>query len=399
MNQEKNNLVVLHVAPIQYIIDRQLYQGGTERVVHYLHRELIKLVTESIVTCCDGSQMVNAIYLAKPISEICGDSPATYQTHKQEYENYFEKVLDYTKEHKVSILHDHTGWLVLSDTYKRRKEKLSFPILTTLAPCYPYEKNAEIYGHHWKDGGLYFCVVSHSQKDSFLPHLRVDNVIYNGIDVSEVPYVSMEEKKGYLFNLGRIAWWKGQEIAIRVAKKSDNRVVIGGSISENEYFNYLINSQGLKNSICRGNTKYSSHVAEFLAENYFQAIYIGKLNDTEKYKWYKYALCFIMPILWDEPFGLVMIEAMACGTPVIAFNRGSVGEIIQDGKTGFIVETEDEMIEALREMNTIDSANCRRWVEDKFSSNKMARDYLDLYLRIIAQHYYKAKREQKQAAA
>jgi len=385
MYQRENNLVILHIAPIQYAIDRKLSQGGTERVVKLLNKELRKLGIESQVAGCVGSNLEGVKYFANPLFEVCGDLPATYQNNIQEYEMYFGKVMDYAQKQGVSILHDHTGWLLLSEAYKQRRGQISFPILITLAPCYPFEKNAEIYAECRKDREIYFCVVSQSQKKAYLPYLDIDNVVYNGIDVAEFPFLPMKKKKDYLFSLGRIAWWKGQEIALNVAKRSSRRLALGGSIGENDYFNNLIINRGLDASIIKNQkeNKGSYYTMDFFINCKTQSIYIGKLNDLEKLLWYKFALCFLMPILWDEPFGLVMIEAMACGTPVIAFEKGSVQEIVQDGKTGFIVESEDQMIDALHQIDSIDSNTCRRWVEDNFSSEMMAKNYLELYLRII----------------
>jgi len=160
MDKSKNNLVVLQVAPLQYSISDRLKQGGTERVIYLLTKELSKLGVSSIVACCEDSHIpgTECVTFGRPLSETCGNLIATYQTCRQEYERYFGSVIDYAFKNKVLILHDHTGWLLLSNAYERKREQISFPILTTIAPCSPHEKKAEIYGERKKEGGVYFCL-------------------------------------------------------------------------------------------------------------------------------------------------------------------------------------------------------------------------------------------------
>ena len=106
---------------------------------------------------------------------------------------------------------------------------------------------------------------------------------------------------------------------------------------------------------------------------------VGEINDAQKPAFLSGAVGLLMPIDWPEPFGLVMIEAMACGTPVIAFNRGSVPEIVEDGVTGFIVEDVESAIAAVSRLHTLDRARVRRRFEERFTARRMARDYLDVY--------------------
>ena len=117
-----------------------------------------------------------------------------------------------------------------------------------------------------------------------------------------------------------------------------------------------------------------------------QIIYIGEINSEHKKQWYKHAKATLFPIQWGEPFGLVPIESMACGTPVIAFNRGAVPEIIVNGKTGFVVDSMDAMIEAVNLIDHLDPHECRRHVQNHFSIPCMAYKYLELYHQIIDSH-------------
>ena len=111
--------------------------------------------------------------------------------------------------------------------------------------------------------------------------------------------------------------------------------------------------------------------------------YIGEVSERKKSKILGEAQALLFPILWEEPFGLVVVEAMACGTPVIAFNRGSMKELIKDGKTGFLVKNINEMVEAIKKIDLIKPQDCRKWVEEKFSIKRMTDDYEKIYKKLL----------------
>ena len=117
-----------------------------------------------------------------------------------------------------------------------------------------------------------------------------------------------------------------------------------------------------------------------------QIIYIGEVDSAQKRLWYRHAQATLFPIQWGEPFGLVLIESMACGTPVLALNKGSVPEIVIHGKTGFIVDTIDEMVEAVKSINLIDPSDCRTHIKDNFSIASMATKYSELYQQILEEN-------------
>jgi glycosyltransferase involved in cell wall biosynthesis len=120
-----------------------------------------------------------------------------------------------------------------------------------------------------------------------------------------------------------------------------------------------------------------------LIESHDNVEYIGEINDSQKPAFLSGAKCLIFPIDWPEPFGLVMIEAMACGTPVIAFNCGSVPEVMDDGVTGFIVNNIDEAVAAVAQVHTLDRAKVRATFDRRFVSRRMAEDYVNLYEELI----------------
>lgn len=347
-----------------------------------LDRELTKLGVRSIVTCSDNSYVAGT---KSPWVQPSLGPVADYASHREDYETYFERVLTFAIAEQVDLLHDHTGWLVISQAYQRGKGVLKSPILVTLHGALDVGHNRE-YAEIW--GGcdrVYACALSHSQKTLYSPVIRVSGVIYNSIDVSEFPFESWEGRKNYLFNLGRIDPRKGQDIAIRIARRSQFKLFLAGPIFEAAYFRKLLPMIDLVTDISAYpvNSGYFQRVMQPLVENAAQIVYIGELDEEQKKWWYRHCWGFLMPIQWDEPFGLTMIEAMACGAPVIAFDRGSVPEIVEHEKTGFVVHTEEEMVEAVKHLDSLDPEACRSRVMHYFDSSKMAEGYLELYQNIL----------------
>jgi len=373
---------VLQVSPIDVPVTRSLRQAGTQRVILLLDRELTKLGVRSIVACSDGSHVAGS---RSPWMQPSLGLGACYASHPKDYETYFAKVLSLAIEEGAEILHDHTSWLVLSEDWCRSKSLLKSPILVTLHGALDADHNRE-YAKIWGESdGVYFCAISHSQKTLYSPLIRISGVIYNGIEVSEFPFEPRQRKKNYLFSLARIDHRKGQKIAIQIAKRSGLKLFLSGPVYEANYFREILPMIDLVTDLSAYpvNSGYFQRVMQPLVENAAQIVYIGELDEEQKKQWYRYCSGFLMPIQWDEPFGLTMIEAMACGTPVIAFNRGSVPEIVEHGKTGFVVDTVDEMVEAVKHLDLLDAQECRFRVMCYFDSSKMAKTYLELYQNII----------------
>jgi glycosyltransferase involved in cell wall biosynthesis len=186
------------------------------------------------------------------------------------------------------------------------------------------------------------------------------NTVYNTIDFSIYELNETVNEKAPLMFLGRIDRIKGAHTAINVAKATNNKLILAGNISHTE-----------------DNIAYFKTEIEPQIDNE-QIKYIGALNDAEKNNYLKQAKALLFPIEWDEPFGMVMIEAMACGTPVIAFNRGAVPEVVENNVTGFIVNNAAEMISKISTLN-IDRKICRETAENRFNLNKIAKQYLSLF--------------------
>lgn len=200
--------------------------------------------------------------------------------------------------------------------------------------------------------------ISNAQRKEF-PDLNYLATVYNGVDIEKYSFEPVA--KDYILMMGSIARHKNQKAAIEVAKKAGMKLVISGKIGQPDYFEELkpmIEEAGVT--------------------------YIGEISFEEKLKLYQEAKAFIFPIAWDEPFGLVMIEAMSCGTPVVAFNKGAVSEVVVDNSTGFVVEDIDQMVQKLHNIDSISRKACRKHVVEKFTIGKMVDDYEKALLKLQA---------------
>ncbi len=184
--------------------------------------------------------------------------------------------------------------------------------------------------------------------------------VYNAIDFTQYKLKAEVADDAPLMFLGRLDRIKGLHTAIKVAKATGNKLIIGGNISHTaDNYNY-----------------YKTEIEPQIDGK--QIVYLGALNDSQKNEYLGQAKALLFPIEWDEPFGMVMIEAMACGAPVIAFNRGSVGEIVNNDN-GAIVSNNDEMAEAVNTIKRIDRKACRKNAEDRFDVPIIAKQYLNLF--------------------
>jgi glycosyltransferase involved in cell wall biosynthesis len=176
---------------------------------------------------------------------------------------------------------------------------------------------------------------------------------------------------GYLAFLGRIAIEKRPDHAIELAKRTGLPLRIAAKVdpADQQY--------------------YRSTIEPLLDHPLVE--FIGEISDAEKDDFIGHAAALVCPYDWPEPFGLVLIEALACGTPVIAYRRGSIPEIIEDGVTGFVCETPSEMAEAVERIASIDRNRCRAAFEARFTADRMARDYVALYERIIEERAVRAR--------
>jgi len=201
-----------------------------------------------------------------------------------------------------------------------------------------------------KEFNVHVVTISNAQRKNY-PDLNYLATVYNGVDTDK--YKFNDKPEDYLLMVGTIGRHKNQAAAINVAKKTGKKLVLTGKIRDKDYF------EELKKDIDGEQIKW-----------------VGEISFEEKLDLYRNAKAFIFPILWEEPFGLVMIEALSCGTPVVAYGNGAVPEVIENGKTGFVVENEDQMANViLKDIDNVSRFTCRRMVEEKFTLKKMIDDY------------------------
>lgn len=253
---------------------------------------------------------------------------------------------------QYDIVHDHSGFLGVAFSHT-----IKTPMLHTLHG--PFTVDTSAFYSHFKDA-CYFNAISEYQR-SCLPTLNYVDTVYNAIDVRNIEY--SENKEDYLLLVSRVNQNKGTHLAIQVAKELGERLVLVGKIDPGD-MEYFINQVE----------------PEVDGE---QIIFTGEIGDARKKELVKNAKCFVFPLQWPEPFGLVMAEAMAAGTPVVALRNGSTPEVVADGKTGYIVDTLNEMIEAVKRVSEIDPKACRDHVVANFSPEMMADGYENNYRKIL----------------
>jgi glycosyltransferase involved in cell wall biosynthesis len=252
------------------------------------------------------------------------------------------------------IVHNHAGEEVMSLS----KLAPGVPMLTTMHCMITPDTQ-----HLWDAYSGYYNSISAAQRRVLPPsqNARFVGAVHNAIDVGSFPFQA--EKDDHLLYLSRISPEKGPETAVEVARRTGKRLVIAGKVdpADREY--------------------HRTRVMPLIDGE--QIVFVGEADGKLKRDLYRNASALLMPISWEEPFGLVMAEAQACGTPVITFRRGAAPEIVHDGETGFVVDTTDEMAEAVGRIREIDPAACRKNVERRFDAPTMASNYLEVYRRIL----------------
>jgi len=230
------------------------------------------------------------------------------------------------------------------------------PIVYTLHdPIYLWR--AEIF-KAFQTKNQYFISISNNQRKP-APDLNYAATIYNGLNLNLFPF--SEKPKNQCLFLGRLLPRKGVAEAIQAAIRAKEKLIIAGSPNEGKYW-----KEKIKPCLKRKNIKY-----------------VGSVPYKKTHKYYGESKVLLCPLRWEEPFGLTFIESMACGTPVIAFDRGSAREVINDGKTGLVVKNIEEMIEAIKKIDQIKREDCRKWVEEKFTVERMVSEYEKIFYKIV----------------
>jgi glycosyltransferase involved in cell wall biosynthesis len=337
---------IAQVAPLSESVPPKLY-GGTERVVATLTDELVTQ-GHAVTLFASGDSRTNATLVA-PCTEALrlAGSKDPLAAHLLLLEIIGQRADEF------DLIHFHIA--PLHFTLARR---LPIPHVTTLHGRLDLDEIAPLYREF---GDLPFVSVSDAQRDP-LPDQNWVATVYHGLPERELRF--HPAPGSYLAFLGRISPEKRVDRAIAIAKACGSPLRIAAKVdpADEVYF--------------------KTQIEPLLSDPLID--FVGEIADGEKSDFLGRARALLFPIDWPEPFGLVMIEALACGTPVVAFRGGSVPEVIEEGVTGFVVDDLDQAIEATKRVDGLSRRTCRDLFESRFTAARMASDYLQLYRRVAA---------------
>lgn len=322
------------------------YYGGTERVVSYLTEELVRLGHEVTLFASGDSvtraQLRSQCPMALRLNPVCRDGLAP---HVRMLARVFREAEDY------DILHFHLDYL-----HFPLARLTGTPVLTTQHGRLDLPELVPLF-REFSDMPL--ISISNYQRRP-LPFANWTATIYHGLPKNL--YRFYPEPGEYLAFLGRISPEKRVDRAIDIAVQCDLPLMIAAKVdkADEAYYQERIKPR-LKHPL---------------------VTYLGEIGEREKNEFLGRARALLFPIDWPEPFGLVMVEALACGTPVIAFRDGSVPEVLEDGRTGFIVSSVAEAVAAVAKLDLISRSQCRQAFEARFTADRMAREYLKIYDRL-----------------
>ena len=353
----RKKLRIAQIAPLWFPIPPKKY-GGIERIISYLTEELVKRGHDVTLFASGDSKTKAKLISVYPKSLI--EAGYDWQDPFWNLENLSKafKMAD-----KFDIIHCHLDiWALPFQGLTK------VPVLHTLhnqlykaSITREGEKKLtrlEIFERHEKETLAVF--ISKSEKLNSVVKFSHGWVVYNGIDVSQFRF--NPKPKDHFIWIARIDPFKGIENAIKAAKISGSKLLLAGRLDpyRREYFE----------------TKIKPHLSKKIR-------YLGELPQQKLSNFYGQAKACLYPIEWEEPFGLIMVESMACGAPVIVFDRGSAKEVVKDGKTGFVVKNIDEMVKAMKKIDKIPRENCRKRVERLFTFQRMVSDYEKIYYSLV----------------
>lgn len=339
---------IAQVSPLYESVPPRGY-GGTERVVSYLTEELVAQGHE-VTLFASGDSHTKAIHEPCVTRALRRDPTASdpIAMHLIALERAFRMASDF------DVVHAHVDYLAFP--FSRR---VPIPMLSTLHGRLDLESLVPLYCEYSEQ---WVVSISDAQRRA-LPWLRWLGTVHHGLPRGL--YGFRRESDGYLAFVGRISPEKRVDRAIEIARRAELPLRIAAKVDavDAEYFRQVVRPL------------LDHPLVEFL----------GEIGDRGKEELLGGARAVLFPIDWPEPFGLIMIEALACGTPVIAWQHGSVAEVIEDGVTGFLCDDVGAAVRAVHALDRIDRASCRRAFEERFTADRMARDYLSLYARLVGE--------------
>lgn len=323
--------------------------GGTERVVYSLAKGLVNL-GHDVTLFASGDSRTAARLVPCVESHLRPFLEKNQRIWMYLQWQGFQRALYHLQTETFDIVHNHGDWpFLIASAYA------TAPMVTTIHNPVQFGLGVpEIYRQYK------YISISDAQRN-YMPELNYAATIYHGIDAEDFEF--NDQPGDYLAFLGRMHPDKGPEEAIQISRKTGNKLIMAAKIDapDRHYFRKIIKPQ------IDGK----------------QIVFIGEVAHAGKVALLKNARALLSPIQWEEPFGLTNIEAMACGTPVIALRRGSLPEIVVDGKTGYICNTLEEMVARVGDIDHISRAACRRHVKKVFSEKRMAENHVRVYQKLI----------------
>jgi len=389
----KNKLKIAVIAPPWL----SLYPGcyyGIENVVHHLSANLTRLGHHVELFSVGGTKTkVNKLHWYHEEDQYKHIHRPYYEVTSISISHILYALNIIRESGDFDIVHDHNSFI--GPAVLAYAADLP-PILHTLHEPFTDKRklqngipdNRHMFEQFKSVRNLYFNAISEKQKSMAPAGLssRIKGVIYNGVDVDEYTYSA--EKEDYFTIVASMSPDKGQGTAAKAAKELGIKLkmagTIGGGITSPEEMRRALKHPNSAQSSDRYFNYFKDEVAPYLTSG--QIEFIGKISGKQQKEHFAKAKGFLFPIDWEEPFGMAVIDALASGTPVIAYNRGAMPEIIQHGVNGFLAHSYTEFKHYIKRIGDIDPAACRRSVEEKFSTEIMSRNYVDLYSRIIAEH-------------
>jgi glycosyltransferase involved in cell wall biosynthesis len=336
---------IAQVAPLTEAVPPTLY-GGTERVISWLTEELVGL-GQDVTLFASGDSVTSA--KLEPIWPRALRLDGTVRDPNALHMMMIEQVC--ARAGEFDLIHFHLDYYPFSLMSRQRT-----PFVTTLHGRLDLPEHQPVFDTF---SGIPVVSISNSQRRP-IPGANWVATVPHGLPADLLQ--PQPTKPRYLAFLGRISPEKRVDRAIAIARRCHLPLKIAAKVDrvDQDYFD-----EAIKPLLATADVEF-----------------IGEISDAQKPEFLSGAIALLVPIDWPEPFGLVMIEAMACGTPVVAFNRGSVPEIVEDGVTGFVVEDETSAAGAVHKAAALPRAAVRRRFEQRFTAHRMARDYLDVYRRL-----------------
>jgi glycosyltransferase involved in cell wall biosynthesis len=335
-------LKIAQVAPLMESVPPRFY-GGTERVVSYLTEELVRQGHEVSLFASGDSVTQAELRPMTPralrLDPHCGDPLACYMLALAQVAKAAAA---------FDIVHFHFDYL-----HYALCRALRLPHITTLHGRLDLGGLPALYREYAE---MPVVSISDHQRTA-LPHANWRATVYHGLPPELYHYHA--EHRGYLAFLGRISPEKGIEQAVAIARSFGMPLRVAAKVDKGDRGYY---EEKVKSLLCGAGVEY-----------------VGEISEREKDDFLGDAYAVLCPVNWPEPFGLVLIEAMACGTPVVAFRRGSIPEIVRDGETGFIVDDAAQAVAALSRVERLDRRRCRQVFEEHYTAARMATDYLAVY--------------------